>query len=832
MRKYIYLFLILCCLSPHLYGGNVTGNCTSYSQEGRDVTFHLDDNSAVQLQLCSPSVVRVWFSPDGKLQRGNPSFAVINEELEDVGTVQVDEQNACYEIFTPKLRIRINKAPFGLQIFDKYQKLLFSDYADKGHISDGERKVEYKTLRRDEHFFGLGEKTGKLDRRGESYKMWNSDKPCYSVVEDPLYKSIPFFMSSYRYGIFLDNTYKTEFKFGTESRDYYSFEAPGGEMIYYFIFGKDYKEIMKQYVALTGQPIMPPKWALGFAQCRGLLTTEKLSYEIAEGYRKRGIPCDIIYQDIGWTQYLQDFNWRKENYQNPKKMLADLKGMGFKVIVSQDPVISQANKKQWEEADRLGYLVKDSTTGKSYDMPWPWGGNCGVVDFTIPEVADWWGVYQQKPIDDGIAGFWTDMGEPAWSNEEQTERLVMKHHLGMHDEIHNVYGLTWDKVVKEQFEKRNPDLRVFQMTRAAYAGLQRYTFGWTGDCGNGDDVLQGWGQMANQIPVLLSAGLGVIPFVACDISGYCGDIEDYPAMAELYTRWVQLGAFNPLSRIHHEGDVAVEPWLFGEEAEKNVKAAIEMKYRLLPYIYTYAREAYETGLPIMRPMFMEYPADLETVSTDAQFMFGSELLVAPVVKKGATNKNVYLPEGTWIDYNDKRTEYSGEQWTTANAPLNTIPMFVRKGSIIPQMPVMNYTDEKAVYPITFEVFPAAAGGETSFSLYEDAGTDLGYQRGEFIRTPVSCQTTEKGYVLEIGERAGEKYALPGERNLMFCIYTGQMPKEALIDGQKVRKITAEKLNEGMETEFKITAWCPDKKQNLCMLRLPDDGVKHTIEFIY
>ena len=140
MRKYIYLFLILCCLSPHLYGGNVTGNCTSYSQEGRDVTFHLDDNSAVQLQLCSPSVVRVWFSPDGKLQRGNPSFAVINEELEDVGTVRVDEQNACYEIFTPKLRIRINKAPFSLQIFDKYQKLLFSDYADKGHISDGERK--------------------------------------------------------------------------------------------------------------------------------------------------------------------------------------------------------------------------------------------------------------------------------------------------------------------------------------------------------------------------------------------------------------------------------------------------------------------------------------------------------------------------------------------------------------------------------------------------------------------------------------------------------------------------------------------------------------------
>ena len=506
MIRYRLWVWVLCLVFPTwVWAENETRTCTSFTQQGRQVTFHLADSAALQLQLCSSSVVKIWFSPDGQLQRRNASFAVINEELEEVGTIHVDEQAACYEIFTPKLRIRVNKSPMSLQIFDKYQKLLFSDYADKGHVSEGTKKVEYKVLRRDEHFFGLGEKAGKMDRRGESYKMWNSDKPCYSVVEDPLYKSIPFFMSNYRYGIFLDNTYKTEFKFGTESRDYYSFEAPNGEMVYYFIFGKDYKEIISQYVGLTGKPIMPPKWALGFAQCRGLLTSEKLSREIAEGYRKRGIPCDIIYQDIGWTEYLQDFEWRKGNYENPKKMLSDLKEMGFKVVVSQDPVIAQANKKQWEEADRLGYFVKDNTNGKSYDMPWPWGGNCGVVDFTLPAVADWWGAYQQKPIDDGISGFWTDMGEPSWSNEEQTERLVMKHHLGMHDEIHNVYGLTWDKVVKEQFEKRNPDRRVFQMTRAAYAGLQRYTFGWTGDSGNGDDVLQGWGQLANQIPVMLSA---------------------------------------------------------------------------------------------------------------------------------------------------------------------------------------------------------------------------------------------------------------------------------------------------------------------------------------
>src|SRR5690606_8551607 len=491
--------------------------------------------------------VRIWFDPTGELKRSNPSFDVINEELEDVGKISVNDEPSSYEIYTAKLRVRLHKKDMQLLIYDKWQKLIFSDYKDRGHEAEGTRIVAHKVLRSDENIFGLGEKTGPLNRRGRAYKMWNSDRPCYSAQEDPLYKSIPFFMSSYNYGIFLDNTYKTEFKFGTESDEFYSFEAPDGAFIYYFIYGKDYKDIQSQYIALTGKPIMPPKWAFGFAQSRGLYTRQDQALEIAKEFRKRQIPIDIIYQDIGWTQWLQDFEWRKGNYENPKAMLEELKQNGFKMILSQDPVISQANKKQWQEADAKGFFVKDSRTGKSYDMPWPWGGNCGVVDFTIPEVADWWGEQQQKPLADGAHGFWTDMGEPAWSNEEDADRLYMQHHVGMHDEIHNVYGLTWGKVVKEQFEKHNPNKRVFQMTRAAYAGLQRYTFGWSGDSGNGADVLQGWGQFANQVAVGISAGLGGIPFWTTDISGYCGDITDYPAMAELYTRWMQFGVFNPLS---------------------------------------------------------------------------------------------------------------------------------------------------------------------------------------------------------------------------------------------------------------------------------------------
>ncbi|NDV68533.1 glycoside hydrolase family 31 protein [Dysgonomonas sp. 25] len=797
----------------------IAGECISYEKKGNQVIFNCKDGSRLSLTINSSSVVKVWFDQSGKFVRNNESFAVVNEQLEDVGEINVNEEPACYEIFTSKLRIRVNKNPMQLQIFDKWQKLVFSDFQEKGHVSDATAVKAHKVLRSDEQFFGLGEKTGPLNRRGRSYKMWNSDRPCYSVTEDPLAKSIPFFMSSYRYGIFLDNTYKTEFKFGTESDEYYSFEAPDGAFVYYFIFGKDYKEIQEQYIALTGKPIMPPKWALGFAQCRGLYTKEIQALEIAAEFRKRQIPCDIIYQDIGWTQNLQDFTWRKGNYTNPQGMLQTLKKQGFKMIVSQDPVVSQRENPQWVEADKLGYLVKDIRNGKSYDMPWPWGGNCGVVDFTIPEVADWWGKYQQKPIDDGISGFWTDMGEPAWSNEEDVDRLYMKHHIGMHDEIHNVYGLTWDKVVKEQFEKRNPNRRIFQMTRSAYAGLQRYTFGWTNDSGNGNDVLEGWGQLENQVAVGISAGLGGIPFWTTDISGYCGDITDYPAMAELYTRWMQFGIFCPLSRAHHEGDNAAEPWMFGEVAEKNSKAAIELKYQLFPYLYTYSRKAHDTGLPITRGLFMEYPNDEQAIKVDNQFIFGEEILVAPVLKKGERVKRVYLPDGEWIDFNDKKTVYLGGQMVAYRAPLGVIPIFVKKGSIIPMMPVMQYIHEKKDYPLFIHIFPNYEDESATFELYEDEGENLDYLKDIYSKTDFSCTTLAEGYNTVITPK-DKGFVQSEKRNIVLKYHLEEKPSGVSVDGKSIKQVEERAIADKLDNVSSVE-WSWNEATLECWVKFPD-----------
>jgi len=821
MQKSVIPFIFFVVLVSSItfgQGKSHPGRCVAYEVLGNKAIFICENNIKVQLEQIESGILKVWYDQDNFI-KNNESFAVIKSgnELEKLN---ISEQPQSYEVYTGDLIVRINKSPFQIRIFDKYQKLLMEDSQNRGFEKDSFKMSSYKTLRPGERIYGLGEKNGPINRVGSRFKMWNSDKPCYDVNEDPLYKSIPFFMSSAGYGIYFDNTYKTEFDFGVESANQYSFSAPGGEMIYYFIFGPSYKQIISRYMNLTGKPIMPPSWALGFSQCRGLLTNEKLTREIAKGYRDRQIPCDIIYQDIGWTEHLQDFEWRKGNYENPVKMLADLKKAGFKVIVSQDPVISQNNIKQWKEADSLGYFASDSRTGKTYDMPWPWGGNCGVVDFTNPKVADWWGTYQQKAINDGVRGFWTDMGEPAWSNEESSDRLFMKHHLGKHDEIHNVYGLEWDRVVTEQFEKRNPNTRIFQMTRAAFSGMQRYTFGWSGDSGDGNNVLDGWKKLEAQIPLALSAGMGGIPFWSCDISGYCGDIKDYEAVSELYVRWLQFGVFNPISRAHHEGNNAVEPWLFGTEAEAINKKAIELKYRLFPYIYTLARQAYETGLPLMQALMLDYPDDPEAANLNSEFMFGSSLLVAPVVEKGAAFKKVYLPEGEWIDFNNPQTVYIGKTWIEYPVELNTIPVFVKVGSIIATMPVMQYINEKADHPLILEIFPATVNKNAESEIYEDDGETNNYKQDVFVKRSVECLSKKNMMEITYSEKAENNFQTV-KRDIVYQIYLKETPTAVLRSGTKTKSFKMKSETDWLSAKTdKKVEWNWNKLNGLLTIYVP------------
>jgi len=780
-----------------LIGCNAFAGLKGFSTPSPEtVLFETDGNEKISVRLCSSKIVRIQYSFDGSFPTEYPTPAVVNDNLAPV-QANVSESESMYELYTADLRITLDKDPVMIRIYNAYQKVLL-ETAPEAFSKDGEAINASFILPRDEHFFGLGEKGGTLDRRGGTFRMWNSDKPGYEVDEDPLYKSIPFYLSTRGYGLFFDNSWKSSFDFGDSRKDRTTIQSDGGDLNFYIVAGEDFKDILKGYIQLTGNPVMPPKWALGFSVCRGLLTNEQLTREIATKLRSNNIPCDVIYQDIGWTEYLQSFTWTNK-YDNPAKMLCDLHNMGFHVVVSQDPVISRTNTVQFAQGENLGLYAKDRRNGKTYDMPWPWGGNCAVVDFTNPAAAGWWGDWQQKAINDGVDGFWTDMGEPAWCNEEATDRLNIEHYAGSHAKIHNVYGLYWDRVVTTEFEKRNPDKRLFQMTRAGFSGLQRYTFSWTGDCGNTRNVTDSWENLAYQIPMMLSAGLGGIPFITGDITGYCGSIDDYQAASEIYIRWMQFGLFTPLSRSHHEGNTAVEPWEFGPLAVDCARKCIELKYSLMPYIYTYAREAYDTGMPLMRAMFLEFPFDKECRKQDFQFMFGKELLVAPVVEQGATSRTLYLPKGKWYDWYDPTCVLTGGKEIEVEAKIDRAPLFVRSASIVPTVVPGQNTEEMTTSDLILNIFPETEK-TASFTLYEDDGVSLQYKDNCCSKRTFTCsQTVDNQIVINISEREklGGYQECETYGKIHFRVLVKEKPKFVKIDGVK-QKFSFDKSRQVLE----------------------------------
>ncbi|MCB0748939.1 MAG: glycoside hydrolase family 31 protein, partial [Ignavibacteriae bacterium] len=346
----------------------------------------------------------------------------------------------------------------------------------------------------------------------------------------------------------------------------------------------------------------------------------------------------------------------------------------------------------------------------------------------------------------------------------------------------------------------------------------RYTFGWSGDSGNGEDVAAGWKNLANQIPLGLSAGMGLIPFWTTDISGYCGDITDYDEFSELYIRWLQFGIFNPLSRAHHEGNNAVEPWLFGEQAEQIAKQCIELKYQLHPYIYTMAREAYDTGMPIMRALVLEYPDDENVYGIDNQFMFGKDLLIAPVIKKGATKRAIYLPEGNWIDYNNTEKTYVGEQTIEYAVSLNTIPMFVKSGAIIPKIPVMQYIGQMEHAPIIFEIFQS--GNLTSFDLYEDDGVTNNYKNEVFSKIHIESKNTDASLEIVLLEAQNDSFKTK-DRNYLLQIHLPSKPKKILLNNEKLESTKLKKINEHMNSNFKYSAFNYNTENQILLIRMPD-----------
>lgn len=711
----------------------------NFIQDGQKVTLNYEDGE-LELRVLTPEIVRVFEN------RGNASNSYAIAGDKEIKTdFRIEEKDDHAELSTEKLLVKIyddkkidvydekdhpliidyrgERTPIDRQMDEEHKKLAESE----GHEVAGSKKEDknyyeiVKKLASDEQFYGLGDKTGFLNKRHYAYNNWNTDDPAPQVESFPsLYKSVPILLGlkdGHPYGIFFDNTYRNHIDLGKESNDYYYYSAVDGNIDYYIIGGDSLKEVITNYTYLTGRVPMPQKWTLGYQQSRwGYSVSQKQVEKIAENLRKYDLPCDVLHLDIDYMRGYRVFTWRKDTYESPDKFIKKMRKLGFRIITIIDPGVKKDDDyKIYKEGLEKGYFVKAPDGTVYVNEVWP--GDAVFPDFGRKEVRKWWARNCKYLVDLGVSGIWDDMNEPASFRGEIPQDIVFhnEEQASTHKKMHNVYGHNMAKATYEGLKKYSGK-RPFVITRAAYAGTQKFSTVWTGD----NQSL--WTHVQMMIPQLCNLGMSGFSFAGTDIGGFGADTTP-----ELLTRWIEGALFSPLYRNHAAlGTRSQEPWVFGEPTLSIYRKYLKLRYRFIPYLYDEFYRETKTGLPIMRPLVLNYENDPQVYNLNDEYMVGEDILAAPVVQEGQTKRAVYLPKGKWIDFWNG-VEYSGKTTILVDAPIGKLPLFIKKNTILPWGKEVSHISDEPDESMTFRVF----GKKGKYIHYQDNGTDFKYQKGEY-----------------------------------------------------------------------------------------------------
>ena len=746
----------------------------------------------VRILALRDDVIRVTMTAAGALPE-DASWAVLPKALEARAAATPEQDSSTVGFDTRQLHVRVNRSSLGITVADSSGKPIVSDArpvefrkADAG--GDTGFRV-YKQMPEDEHYFGLGDKTGPLDRRDGAFTMWNTDAYRFQQGTDPLYKDIPFFLTDRAgssYGLFLDNTWRSEFEFGKQSASEYSFGAEGGPLDYYILYGPAPKQVEQDYAWLTGTTSLPPEWSLGFQQSRYSYETEAELRAVADRLRADKIPADALYLDIDYQIKNRPFTLDAAKFPDFPAFVKELQQKQFHLVMITDLHIAHAPDQGYAPYDSGlagDRFVKNPDGSDFVGTVWP--GPSVFPDFTEKSARDWWGTLYRQFSGWGVAGFWNDMNEPSvFGTPTKTMPVDVRDRIdepgfakrtATQREIHNVFGMQNARATYDGQLALKPNQRPFVLTRASYAGGQRYGATWTGDNS------ASWAHLRLSTPMLESLGMSGFYMVGDDIGGYAGS----PQM-DLLTKWLEVGAFNPIDRDHTEKFSAPqEPWAGGPAMEAVRRRYIEERYRLMPYLYSTAEEASRTGIPIVRPLFLEFPdatEDKHPLDLDAgsQFLFGPDLLVAPApFPDEQQDYSVTFPPVPWYDYWTGRRVTRDEgsaalvktgansaaavstgaalgvgalQTFTVHPAVDTLPVYVRGGSIVPEQPLVQNTEQKPNGPLELRVYP---GPDCKGTLYQDDGTSFDYKRGAYLRVQYSCDSSAPGTLkLRIGARGG------------------------------------------------------------------------------
>lgn len=649
----------------------------------------------------SESAFELAFAPNGET---NPPSNAVGTAPQKVPAV-ISDGPKNVEYITNGLALYITKSPFHIE-FRYKKKPLFAEEA--GYFDSGDYRGFRFQLDDTEQLLGGGERVLGMNRRGKRLQLYNKASYGYEDKAELMYYSMPIAISSKKYMLVFDNGASGYMDLGATRSNVLSFEAVGGRMSYLVVAADQWPELATTFTAVTGRQPMPPRWALGNIASRMGYHSQAEVEEVAEKYLEDNIPLDAIVLDLFWfgpdvKGHLGNFDWYRDSFPEPEKMMANLKKHGVKTVLITEPFILK-HTKTFDEATRLE-LVGKTANGKPYLYDF-YFGNTALLDIFKPETKNWfWEIYKKHTLS-GVDGWWGDLGEPEMHPDD------LLHVNGRADHVHNLYGHEWAKTVFEGFRKDFPQRRPVILMRSGFVGSQRYgMIPWSGD------VNRSWRGLKPQVEIALSMGMQGLAYMHSDLGGFAGNYRS----AELYTRWLQYGAFQPVFRTHGQEDVPAEPVFWDDSTKNIVRRYIQLRYSLLPYNYTLLWENSTTGLPMMRPLsYVDNDPALLTNTTT--YLWGNDFLVSPVVEKGATSQTVHFPKGaTWLDYWTGQS-YTGGQVAQVPVTIQDIPVFVRAGAFVPMSAKqINSTDDYDPTAVAVHYYhhpDATAGAGT---LYEDDG---------------------------------------------------------------------------------------------------------------
>jgi len=701
-----------------------------------------------EVSVLAPDLFRLRIA-QGRKFSNQPSWAVAKSQWAPV-PVKIQIGKRQLSIKTQRGSLLFHPSDGSWKLLDSAGNEVFAT-SPKAIGFAGEQSHVGLTLSDGESLFGLGETTGTFNKRGLRRVFWNIDVLGHAPAMYPglqsLYVSIPFAISlraDRAAGLFWDNPARQTWDLGHAKLDRWQMDAALGEIDLYLFLGPDAGQVVARFTELTGRMPLPPCWALGYHQCRYSYETRARVEQLARTFRRKQIPCDSLYLDIHHMDGYRVFRFGKA-FPKPAQLMSKLAKQGFKVVTIVDPGV--------KEDRRFGVLtrgkaqrafVKDGT-GRADYIGKAWPGEVRFPDFTNARAREWWGTEQARLQKIGVAGFWNDMNEPAnFGGPGKTlpeDCLHQSDHGPLrHAAAHNIYGTQMARASRDGALAQQPDERPFVITRAGYAGVQRHALVWTGDNSSS------WEHLADSIQMLLNLSLSGVPFCGADAGGFLENTT-----GELLARWMQLAAFTPFFRNHSNiGTHDQEPWAYGPRVEAICKKYIELRYQLLPYLYLLFVEASRSGSPIMRPLLWHYQDDSTAAAVDDQFMLGADLLVAPILRQGATARSVYLPRGEWFDFWTGE-RHSGQRHVLANAELEFIPVYARAGSIIPMTAVQQYLEKNASSTVNLHVW---TGSEGRLRWYEDDGRSLAHARGEIHERHIEFVPTERNCTLHFSQASG------------------------------------------------------------------------------